>query len=98
MNKFECDKRKARANYAKHHIRFTDAARAINSAFAVTGPSPQSPRVGEERHVTVTKLADGRVVVVVWSPRRGNVRLISARHARKREREALNAYLQKKLR
>lgn len=97
MNKFECDRRKARTNYAKHRIRFTEAARAINSGLAVSGPSPQSYPVGEERHVTITNLADGRTVVIVWTPRRGNLRLISARHARKREKEALNAYLKKRL-
>lgn len=32
---------------------------------------------------------------MVWTPRNGNVRIISVRRARQSEKEALNAYLQK---
>jgi uncharacterized DUF497 family protein len=92
MNRFECDREKARSNYKKHSVRFTEAGRALNSAPSLTGRSPQSDELGEERNVSIVKLADGRPVVVVWTPRKGNVRIISVRRARKREREALNAY------
>jgi hypothetical protein len=94
MNRFECDKGKARSNYLKHGVRFTDAGKAIKSAYTLTGRSPQSDDLGEERNVSITTLADGRVVVMVWTARNGNVRVISVRHARKNEKEALNAYLQ----
>jgi uncharacterized DUF497 family protein len=94
MNRFECDKDKARSNYRKHSVRFTEAGRALNSAYSLTGRSPQSDAVNEERNLSITKLADGRSVVIVWTPRKGNVRIVSVRRARKSEREALNAYLQ----
>lgn len=94
MNRFECDKDKARSNYRKHSVRFTDAGRALNSAYSLTGRSSQSGALNEERNLSITRLADGRSVVVVWTPRNGNVRIISVRHARKSEKEALNAYLQ----
>lgn len=94
MNRFECDKEKARSNYIKHGVRFTEAGRAIKSAYSLTGRSPQSGYQGEERNLSITKLADGRAVVMVWTPRSGNVRIISVRRARKSEKEALNAYLQ----
>ena len=94
MNRFECDKGKARSNYRKHGVRFTDAGRAINGAHSLTGRSPQSDDVREERNLSITQLADGRAVVMVWTPRNGNVRVISVRRARKSEKEALNAYLQ----
>ena len=94
MNRFECDKRKARANHRKHGIRFTEAARALNSTYALTGRSPTWADPNEERNLSIAKLVDGRTIVIVWTPRHGNVRLISVRHARKSEREALNAYLQ----
>lgn len=94
MTRFECDKDKARSNYLKHGVRFTDAGKAIKSAHSLTGRSPQSDGLGEERNVSVTTLADGRSVVMVWTSRNGNVRIISVRHARKSEKEALNAYLQ----
>lgn len=94
MNRFECEKDKARSNHRKHGVRFTDAGRALNSAYSLTGRSPQSAQLNEERNLSITKLTDGRAIVIVWTPRNGNVRIISVRHARKREKEALNAYLQ----
>lgn len=94
MNRFECDKGKARSNYAKHGVRFTEAGRAIQSAHTLTGRSPQSGELDEERNLSITTLADGRTVVMVWTPRNGHVRIISVRRARKNEKEALNAYLQ----
>lgn len=95
MNKFECDKGKARMNRNKHGVRFTDAGRAINSGYSLTEKSPQSDAHGEERNLSITKLANGRAIVVVWTPRDGNVRIISVRYARKNEKEAFNAYLKK---
>lgn len=95
MNRYECNKQKARANYSKHGIRFTEAARALASAHTLTGRSPQSDELNEERNLSITTLGDGRAIVLVWTPRQGNVRIISVRHARQREREALSAYLQK---
>lgn len=94
MNRFECDKEKARSNYTKHGVRFTEAGRAIQSAHTLTGRSPQSGALDEERNLSITTLADGRAIVLVWTPRNGNVRIISVRRARKSEKEALNAYLQ----
>lgn len=94
MNRFECDKDKARSNYTKHGVRFTEAGRAIQSAHTLTGRSPQLGELDEERNLSITTLADGRAVVMVWTPRNGNVRIISVRRARKSEKEALNAYLQ----
>jgi uncharacterized protein len=95
VNRFECDKGKARANYIKHGVRFTDAGRAINSAHSLTQRSPQSDDLNEERNLSIAKLANGRAIVMVWTPREGNVRIISVRRARKSEKEAFDAYLQK---
>lgn len=95
MNKFECDKGKARANHIKHGVKFTDAARAINSANSLTQRSPHSDELSEERNLSITKLEDGRTIVMVWTSRAENVRVISVRHARKSEREAFDAYFQK---
>jgi hypothetical protein len=94
MNRFECDKDKARTNYIKHGVRFTEAGRSLNLGYSLTERSPQSDQLDEERNTSITKLPDGRAVVVVWTPRGENVRIISVRHARKKEKEALNAYLQ----
>lgn len=94
MNRFECDKNKARANYIKHGVRFTDAGRAFNSQYSLTQCSTLPNALNEERNLSITKLANDRAIVIVWTPRHGNVRIVSVRHARKREKEALNAYIQ----
>ncbi|WP_352701891.1 BrnT family toxin [Mesorhizobium sp. M0598] len=95
MNKFECDKSKARCNYDKHGIKFTDAGRALKSGYALTQRSPQSDEVGEERNLSITRRPDGRAIVVVWTPRKEHVRIISVRYARQKEQEAFSGYLQK---
>jgi uncharacterized protein len=95
MTKFECDKNKARSNFSKHGIRFTDAAKSIKSGYSLTQRSPQSSCVAEERNLSITRRQDGRAIVVVWTPRKENARIISVRHARKKEQEAFDAYIQK---
>ncbi|MFC3530483.1 BrnT family toxin [Paracoccus mangrovi] len=93
--KFECDRNKARANLQKHRMRFTDAGRAIKHNLSLTNPSPQSDSLREERFVTVARNPGGRAMVVIWTPRNGNMRIISVRHARKKEQEAFDAHLKK---
>jgi uncharacterized DUF497 family protein len=44
---------------------------------------------GERRFVTIGRL-DGRMVVLVWTEREGDRRIISLRHANERERAAYN--------
>jgi uncharacterized DUF497 family protein len=95
MNKFECDKRKARTNHEKHRIRFTDAARAFNAGLMLTARSPQSGEKNEERNTSIARTPSGRTILIVWTSRAENVRLISVRPARKNEREAFDAYLQR---
>jgi uncharacterized DUF497 family protein len=92
MNKFECDKDKARSNCCKHRVKFTEAGRALNSRPSLTQRSPLSGQLDEERNLSIVSLADGRCLVLVWTPRNGHVRIISVRRARKDEKEALNAY------
>lgn len=95
MNTFECDKDKARSNFIKHRVRFTDAGRALNSSYSLTSRSPQSDELNEERNLSIAKWGGGRAIVIVWTPRKNNIRIISVRCARKHEKEALDAYLQK---
>src|ERR1700738_5252153 len=74
---YEWDPAKARANFAKHAIRFADAATVLEDDLALTIRDPFSE--DEERWVTVGKDALGRVLVYTW--RGENVRMISARIA-----------------
>jgi uncharacterized DUF497 family protein len=73
-----------RANAAKHRVHFGDAVAAPEDERAVTIHDPFSNE--EERWITLGRDAFGRVLVVVYSWREENVRLISARQATLRER------------
>jgi uncharacterized protein len=75
---------KARANAAKHRVHFGDAVAALEDERAVTIRDPFLDE--EERWITLGQDAFGRVLVVVYSWREENVRLISARQATPRER------------
>jgi uncharacterized DUF497 family protein len=80
MPDFEWDEHKAEANRLKHGIGFNDAASAIMGV-AILLPSN---RLEENRFISVCE-CDGRVIAVVWTPRMGTIRLISARPANKHE-------------
>ncbi|HKM90772.1 MAG TPA: BrnT family toxin [Candidatus Acidoferrales bacterium] len=75
----EWDPAKARANLAKHGVRFADAVSALEDELALTirDPSPEE----EERWITVGADSFGRVLVVVYTWRGERARLISARPA-----------------
>ena len=81
---FEWDDDKARSNARKHGIEFGDAVAVFEDSTAVTIPDEDSE--DEERWVTVGTDVFGRIVVVVYTWRGTNIRLISARKANRRER------------
>lgn len=81
----EWDPAKARSNLAKHGIRFADAASVLNHEFAISIPDLI---VGdEERFVAIGADAWGRILVVSYTYRQNNVRIISARRASQAERK-----------
>ena len=80
---FEWDSAKARTNARKHGVEFADAASVFDDQDAITIADEDS--LGEERWVTIGRDAFGRVLVVVYTWREENVRLISARKAGRRE-------------
>ena len=75
---FEWDKRKARQNETKHGVCFADTFAVFENPNALTLDQVVS---GEERHVTIGMDAFGRVLVVVYTWRGDNIRIISARKA-----------------
>ena len=81
----ERDPAKARSNLAKHGISSADAATALHDDFAVSIPNLEI--YGEERFVAVGADALGRIIVVSYTYRRNNVRIISARRATQAERK-----------
>ena len=81
----EWDPQKARTNARKHGAEFADAVSALEDESAIT---VQDDDVADEkRFVTLGHDAFGRLLVVVYTWRGENIRLISARKATRRERE-----------
>lgn len=78
------DARKARSNFVKHGVHFSDAESVLFDPLAITIEDLRSR--GEQRHVTIGMDASGRILVVVHSHRGEDLRLISAREAAPGER------------
>lgn len=80
----EWDPRKAKLNARKHGVQFADAVAVLEDARALTMADPSSDQ--EERWITVGLDPLGRVIVVAYTWRGDNIRIISARKATPRER------------
>lgn len=80
---YQWNKDKAAANLRKHSVDFADAV-SVFSDEAITIPDE---RFDEERFVTIGIDALGRVLVVVYTLRDDEIRLISAHQATWQERQ-----------
>jgi uncharacterized protein len=78
----EWDPAKARANLRKHGIRFADAVTALEDGRAI---SVRDEREDEARWIAIGMDSTGRILVVVYTWRDEQIRLISARLATRRE-------------
>jgi hypothetical protein len=85
--RFEWDESKAKSNLKKHGVSFEEGVTIFFDPLAVTIADPDhSSREG--RFIDVGRSEEGRLLVVVYTERRGRIRLISARRATRRERKA----------
>ncbi len=82
---FEWDASKADANFKKHGVRFTESFDVFEDDYAITITDDES-EPDERRFITVGRGLKGRVMVVVYTYRGPNVRIISARLAGPKER------------
>lgn len=83
---FEADPLKAAQNFKKHKVSFEEAASVFGDSMAYTFADPDHS-VGEARWLSFGMSSRGRVLAVIYTERRGKVRLISARVATKNERK-----------
>lgn len=83
---YEWDEAKNQANIAKHGISF-EQAKAILDHRVLNVASAR----GEEQRIKTIGLFRGQVIVVIRVERRGKMRIISARVATKKERNAYQA-------
>lgn len=89
---FDWDPEKASRNLAKHGISFDEATRVFEDplflAFADLDHSFQ-----ERRFIIMGELVDGRLLVVAYTERNNQIRLISARLATRQERQTYESEL-----
>ncbi|NES19275.1 MAG: BrnT family toxin [Symploca sp. SIO3E6] len=81
---YQWNRDKAATNLRKHGIDFADAVSVFSDDLAIT---ISDERFDEERFVIIGLDALGRVLVVVYTLRGDEIRLISARKATRQERQ-----------
>lgn len=79
------DRAKAKNNFQKHKVRFSDVEIVLSDPMALTVEDHDVE--GEKRFVTVGSDSIGRIILVVYTYRNDEVRLISARKTTHSERK-----------
>ncbi len=82
---FEWDEEKAKANLRKHGTSFEEAATVFTDPFSITIPDPDHS-ADEQRYVETGNSTEGHILVVVYTERGRNIRIISCRKATPSER------------
>ncbi len=82
---FEWDEEKAKANFKKHKVSFDEAITVFSDPLSITIPDPDHS-IDEERYIDIGTSDKGRVLVVVYTERGANIRIISCRKATPAER------------
>jgi hypothetical protein len=88
---FEWDEEsKAGINFRKHRVRMPEAIPVFDDPYAITITDDESDP-GEQRFVTLGMGAAGRLLVVVYTWRGDNIRIVSLRLAEAHECEEYEA-------
>jgi len=82
---FEWDENKAKENIRNHQISFEEAATIFKDPFSITIFDPDHS-IGEDRYVDIGCSSTGRVLIVVYTERGQNIRIISCRKTEPNER------------
>ena len=85
---FEWDEKKNRLNIAKHGISFEDAVHLFDSFHLSFIDSRKD--YNEVRKISIGRIVETLIVVVVHTDRRDQIRIISARRANEKERSRYN--------
>lgn len=80
---FGYDPQKAQTNWQKHCVSFAEAELVFFDPLAIHDIDPDS--IGEERFIAMGRGNSGRLLVVVYTMRNDEIRLISARRATRQE-------------
>ena len=83
---FEWDEEKAKANLKKHRVSFDEGTTVFTDPFSMTIHDP-GHSADEQRYVDIGSSDKGRVLVVVYTERGSNIRIVSCRKATPSERK-----------
>jgi uncharacterized DUF497 family protein len=82
---FEWDEKKAKDNLKNHKVSFDEATTVFSDPSSITILDPYHSE-DEQRYVDIGSSDKGRVLVVVYTERGANIRIISCRKATRTER------------
>jgi len=82
---FEWDEVKAKVNLKKHNVSFDEGATVFNDPFTITIPDPDHSQ-DEERWIDIGTSDRNHVLVVCYTERGANIRIISCYKATPTER------------
>ncbi len=83
---FEWDEQKEQVNIQKHKISFVEAETVFYDPFVLTIPDPDHS-TEEDRFIDIGMSEKHRILLVVYTERKENIRIISARKATTSERK-----------
>lgn len=83
---FEWDEEKAKANLKKHRVGFDEATTIFTDPYSMTIHDPDHS-ADEQRYIAIGTSDKGRVLVVVYTERGSNIRIVSCRKTTPSERE-----------
>jgi uncharacterized protein len=84
---FDWDPDKAAENLRRHRVSFEEAATVFLDPLSRTFSDPEHSE-GEERYLDIGHSERGRLLIVSYTERQGQVRIISARLATRKERRS----------
>jgi uncharacterized DUF497 family protein len=83
---FEWDQSKAASNLKKHGVSFEEAKTVFDNSLAVIFDD-EAHSIDEQREIIIGHSRQNRLLLIAFTERSGNVRIISARLATRQERE-----------
>ena len=82
----EWDEEKAKKNLKNHKISFDEASTVFNDPLSVTIPDPDHS-INEQRYIDIGFSDNGRILILSYTERGENIRIISCRKATAAERK-----------
>ena len=82
---FEWDEEKSRGGLRKHGVSFDEAKTVFNDPFAMTISDPEHSSE-EDRYIDMGMSSQGRILVVWYTERGRNIRIIGSRKATRTQR------------